>query len=239
MTNIIHSLLITTALLASVVTGAARSLRQLPAGAKVSMEEVHRYGIEKCFTAEPVGQTVFSRMKGKSYKDGCTVPLSDLRYVRLLHYNKNGEIMTGELVCNRRIASDVLKIFRRLFDIRYPIERMELIDNYGADDERSMAANNSSCFNYRPMTGGRSLSLHSRGLAIDINTLYNPYVKTARNGRTVVKPAAGRPYADRSRRFAYKIDHNDPAYKIFRQYGFRWGGDWHSLKDYQHFEKKL
>ena len=114
---------------------------------------------------------------------------------------------------------------------------MVLIDNYNAQDDPSMEANNSSCFNFRFIAGTTTLSNHSMGMAIDINPLYNPYVKQRTNGTLYVSPGSGRPYADRNRQCDYKIDHNDLCYKLFKQHGFTWGGDWTSLKDYQHFEK--
>lgn len=175
---------------------------------------------------------IFERIKGKSYKEGCRVPLEDLRYLIVTHYDGDGTPQQGELICNVAIAEDLLDIFRNLYEARYPIERMKLIDDYGADDVVSMCNNNTSCFNYREIAGSKKLSKHALGLAIDINPLYNPYVKG-----NVVSPEEGRKYADRSSGFPYKIDENDLCYKEFKAHGFTWGGSWKSLKDYQHFEK--
>lgn len=141
------------------------------------------------------------------------------------------------MVCNKAVSDDVVAILRALFEARYPIERMVLIDEYDADDERSMAANNSSSFNFRYISGTNRLSNHSDGMAVDINPLYNPYVRV-RGGVTTVDPEAGRPYSDRSRSFVYKIERDDVCYREFVKRGFVWGGDWTSLKDYQHFEKR-
>lgn len=207
------------------------------AGATVTDDEIADFGIQRCFVSELISDSVFQVMKGKSYKDNCTVPRGDLRYVKVLHRNLKGENVLGELVCNKEIASDLLDIFRELYDARYPIERMVLIDNYNAEDDPSMIANNSSCFNFRFVAGTTTLSNHSMGKAIDINPLYNPYVKKRVDGSYYVSPEQGRPYADRSKNFDYKIDHNDLCYKLFKKNGFTWGGDWISLKDYQHFEK--
>jgi len=188
------------------------------------------------FTSSPIDSVLFQRMKGKSYKNNCTVPLSELRYLQVLHYDFEGNIQHGELVCNKAICNDLLEIFEALYKARYPIERMKLIDEYNADDELSMTDNNTSCFNFRTIAGTNKLSAHSRGMAIDINPLYNPYVKT-RSGRTTVSPVAGKEYADRSRPFPHKIDRNDLCYRLFVAHGFSWGGAWRSSKDYQHFEK--
>ena len=102
----------------------------------------------------------------------------------------------------------------------------------------SMSDNNSSCFCFRNVDGTKSLSKHARGLAVDINTRYNPYVRR-RNGRLHVSPDNGRPYADRSKTFIYKIEKDDLLYRLFTEHGFRWGGNWNTMKDYQHFEKDI
>ena len=99
-----------------------------------------------------------------------------------------------------------------------------------------MQANNTSCFCYRRVKGQAKLSKHALGLAVDVNPLYNPCVRTIR-GRRSVQPANGLPYIDRKAAFSHKISREDVAYKYFTQRGFRWGGAWRSLKDYQHFEK--
>lgn len=189
------------------------------------------------FRCEGVSDAVFARIQGKSFKDDCTTPRDDLRYLRVLHYNKVGEVLEGELVCHKSIADDLLSIFHELYKARYPIERMVLIDEYDADDEASMRANNSSAFNFRFISGTRRLSRHAQGMAIDINPLYNPYIRQ-RNGRTLVSPSGAEAYTDRTKDFPYKIVKGDLCYRLFKKYGFTWGGDWKNSKDYQHFEKK-
>lgn len=210
-----------------------------PAGEVLRAEEVAALDEEERFGAFPIDAPLQARIRGKSYKANCTIPFDELRYLRVLHYNLKGEIQTGEMICNRAIAADLLAIFRTLFAARYPIERMVLIDDYDADDERSMRANNSSAFNFRYIAGTQKLSNHSRGLAVDINPLYNPYVRRRADGTLAVSPEAGRPYADRSQEFPCKIDTADLCYREFVRHGFEWGGAWKSRKDYQHFEKKL
>lgn len=181
---------------------------------------------------------IFARIKGKSYKDNCTVPLSDLRYLHVLHVGFDGETHEGEIICNKAIADDLLDIFRQLYDAGYQIEKIKLVDEYDADDEKSMADNNSSAFNFRFISHSTTVSNHGYGLAIDINPLYNPYVKTV-NGRLNVEPANSTAYVDRTQDFDHKIDENDLAYQLFIAHGFEWGGSWRSSKDYQHFEKSL
>lgn len=207
------------------------------AGTEVNEQLVTAYGLANCFVQQPINNVVLARIKNKSYKTYCTVPLSDLRYLKVLHCNANGKPQLGELICHRSIANDLLSIFRKLYAANYPIERMVLIDNYGADDELAMAANNTSCFNCRYIAGTRKLSNHSSGRAIDINPLYNPYVWHDRQGKLHVSPATGRNYANRKAAFKYKIDTNDLCYREFIKHGFKWGGNWTRRKDYQHFER--
>jgi hypothetical protein len=129
------------------------------------------------------------------------------------------------------------EIFSALYQAKYPIGRIRPISEYGNDDERSMRANNTSCYCYRVVEGSTKLSKHAQGLAIDVNPLYNPCVKRKKDGTLLIQPATGKPYVDRSKSFKYKITTQDLCYRLFIQHGFRWGGAWRSLKDYQHFEK--
>ena len=114
---------------------------------------------------------------------------------------------------------------------------MILIDEYGADDIKSMQDNNSSAFNYRVIAGTTKLSKHAMGLAVDINPLYNPFVLEREDGSLFISPEERRPYVDRTQIFPYKINANDICVTEFFKRGFEWGGDWTSRKDYQHFEK--
>ena len=212
-------------LIASVMLGFGDVLAQVYAGSGSSY-----------FSQHEIPDSIFFRMEGKSYAKGCTLPRGELRYLRVLHYDKEGQEHTGELVCHHSIADDLLAIFLELYKAKYPIERMVLIDEYDADDEASMQANNTSAFNYRQASGMRTLSKHCTGMAIDINPLYNPLVKH-RNGHTRVYPSPATPYIDRTKDFPYKIAKGDLCYRLFKQHGFRWGGDWKNSKDYQHFEK--
>lgn len=188
---------------------------------------------QRFFTQQEIPDEVFSRMKGRSFGRGCTVRRSDLRYLRLLHRNVEGRTQVGEMVCNKAIAADLLSIFRQLYRAGYRIGRMVLVDDYGADDLRSMEANNTTCFNFRFVTGSRTrVSRHGMGMAVDINPLYNPYVKGEK-----VQPSAARRYVNRRDTVTMAIRRGDLCHRLFTQHGFRWGGAWRSLKDYQHFEK--
>lgn len=184
------------------------------------------------FTIKGIDEEVLARINGKSYKKGCGMPLEELRYITVAYYTPEGEVRKGELICNVSIAEDLIDIFSNLFHAKYPFGSIKLIDEYDADDVKSMQANNTSCFNYREVAGTNKLSKHARGLAIDINPLYNPYVKGS-----YVSPPEGKEYSKRHLDFPMKIDRDDLCYKEFKAHGFVWGGDWKSLKDYQHFEK--
>lgn len=187
---------------------------------------------QKSFVVDTLTDAVFLRMQGSSFPVGCSIPRSDLRYLRVLHYDAGGQVQQGELVCNKAIAQDLIDIFRQLYHAHYPIERMRLIDDYDADDEQSMRANNTSCFCFRAISGSHKLSKHAQGLAIDINPLYNPYIKG-----TQILPRNAAKYCNRKLSFPYKIVAGDLCHRLFLQHGFHWGGSWRSLKDYQHFEK--
>lgn len=187
------------------------------------------------FYITEITDELFAKMQGKSYKDNCTVPRKDLRYIHVLHKDLDGETKEGEMVVNQFIAEDVLEILKELYKADYPIEKIRLIDEYDASDEMSMRDNNSSSFNFRFISYTTTVSKHGKGLAVDINTLYNPYVKMV-NGSLSVEPATAVEYTDRNKDFRCKIDHNDLCYKLFTEHGFEWGGDWESAKDYQHFE---
>ncbi len=187
------------------------------------------------FYMSKIDDKIFARIKGKSFKDNCTLPVEDLRYLHLLHKDFNGETQEGEMICNAYIADDLLDIFQKLYAANYQIEKIRLVDEYNADDETSMRDNNSSCFNFRFISHTTKISNHGLGLAVDINTLYNPYTKVV-DGKRILEPATAGAYVDRTKDFPHKIDHNDLCFKLFIEHGFEWGGDWTRVKDYQHFE---
>lgn len=192
--------------------------------------------VEAYFSIKAIPDSVFKLMEGNSFKNDSPVKRSDLRYLTCLHATADGYSVVGEMIVATSIAEKVQNILHKLYEAHYPIERMRLIDNYGADDEQSMTANNSSAFNFRYVSGTRTVSKHGRGLAVDINPLYNPCRKTLKSGKVVIEPAAGKAYVDRSAKFDYKIERGDLCYRLFKEAGFRWGGDWRTVKDYQHFE---
>ena len=187
------------------------------------------------FYISPITDEIFARIEGKSFSDDCTLSRDELRYLHLLHKDAEGKEHTGEMIVNYHIAEDVLEIFEKLYEADYPIEKIRLIDEYGADDETSMEDNNSSSFNFRFISHTTVISKHGRGLAVDINTLYNPYTKEV-DGERIIEPVTAEKYLDRDADFTYKIEKGDLCYNLFIEKGFEWGGDWDEVKDYQHFE---
>ena len=188
------------------------------------------------FVSMPIPDSVWTKMQGKSYVPNPNIQRSDLRYLKVLHWDYDNQPHHGELICNKLIANKLITIFKELYRLHYPIEKIRLPDEYDADDERQMRDNNTSCFNYRTVPGSKKLSKHALGLAIDINPLYNPYIRTRKDGSIEILPANAKPYANRKAKFLYKLEPGDPCHRLFLQHGFTWGGSWRTSKDYQHFQ---
>lgn len=190
------------------------------------------------FYQETLSDTLIERITGSSYHENDDISLDQLRFLHVLYYDFNNEIKDGELICNKQIADDLLEIFSTLYDNAYQIDKIQLIDVYDADDDLSCADDNTACFNYRVVAGSTTLSKHALGMAIDINPFYNPYV-TYPNGKERISPAGSEAYADRSNDNPHMIRKGDLCYQLFIDHGFIWGGEWKSLKDYQHFQKVI
>ncbi len=212
-------------------------IQVMPAGSILDASAFSQEFLDSLFCSQEISEDLRQRIWGVSYQENDNIALSELRYLRVLHVGFDGETHIGELMVHQSIAEDILEIMSELYRQNYPIEKMLLIDEYGADDESSMSENNTSAFNYREIAGSSRLSRHALGLAIDINPRYNPYVKQTGDGEVLVSPANGGEYADRSQEFPYKIAEGDLCLQLFAEHGFAWGGYWNSVKDYQHFEK--
>jgi hypothetical protein len=165
-----------------------------------------------------------------SWRPGCPVAVEDLRSVSVTHWGTDGEPHRGTLIVAAGVVDDIIVIMGDLYEAGFPIEQMEPVDVYDGDDDRSMAANNTSAFNCRAITGGSSWSEHSYGTAIDVNPLLNPYVR----GGTALPPEGSR-YIDRSLDDPGMIHAGDATVQVFADHGWIWGGTWASPKDYQHF----
>jgi hypothetical protein len=182
-------------------------------------------------SAEPIDPDLRERMTGVSWHRDCPVGLGELRLLRVDHWGFDARIHRGRLVVHRDSAQPMLRAMRTLHRLRFPIRRMRLVDAYGGDDRRSMAADNTSAFNCRFVSGTSRWSEHAYGRAIDVNPVENPYVI----GDGYVSPPAGAPYADRSRRAPGLIHRKGPVVAAFAKNGWEWGGNWSWPKDYQHF----
>ncbi len=193
-------------------------------------------------TAEPIPEEIRASMAGKSMPANATVSYDELSYLTIPHYDFDYNVTQGHLVVNSALADEVLDIFADLFDIKYPIERMELIDKYDADDYTSIDYNNTSAFNYRVSTDGTGrLSKHALGRAIDINPQINPYVNSGgRGSHSNASEYWSRDFSQWTSDIAKAayIGPEAEIYKIFvDKYGWEWGGSWSSYRDYQHFQK--
>jgi hypothetical protein len=183
------------------------------------------------FKTKRITGAVRDKITGSSWHEGCPVPRRKLRLIRATHWDFHRDVEWGALIVHRNEKREVIEALRSLFDARFPIRKMNLIDKYGADDHRSMDADNTSAFNCRFVAGTTRWSEHAYGRAIDINPIENPYVTAG----GFVSPPAGKPFADRSRDAKGMIHHGDEAWDAFRDVGWKWGGDWSGTRDYQHF----
>ena len=222
------------------------SIAELEPEQVVSLEQLNLENLSSFFLSTKIveGDEVYSRINGKSYQKNNDISLEELRYLKVLHYNYDHEIQVGEMIVNQKIEKDCLEIFQELFKAGYPICRMVLIDNYWTGDSVetdavSIKKNNTSSFNYRNIPGSTKRSNHALGLAVDLNSYENPYVPT-KNGAPDYSALDEQEYyyaTNRNAGVEHVITEEDLAYKLFTEHGFTWGGNWKSLKDYQHFEK--
>ncbi len=221
-------------------------IRSISAGTVINASEIDMSNLQQYFTSSAInaGDPVYNRIYGKSYVDNANISLSDLRYLKMLHYNFDGNVQVGEMIVNKAIADSTLSTFRSLFSQKYGIRQMRLVDDFwyidsSTTDDVCMMVDNTSCFNYRAVQGTSKISKHALGMAIDINPHENPYAKVMADGSlSMFKPdlyAAGY-LTDRNGK-AYAITSSDPAYLTFTANGFTWGGNWKTVKDFQHFEK--
>jgi poly-gamma-glutamate synthesis protein (capsule biosynthesis protein) len=181
-------------------------------------------------TVSRIGPGLRERMTGVSWHRGCPVPLRKLRLLQVSFWGYDGQVHAGRLIVKGYQAPKIRLVLKQLFDARFPIRRMRLIDAYGGSDRRSLRANNTSAFNCRFVAGTTRWSQHAYGRAIDINPVQNPYVS---NG--VASPPSGQRYVDRTKRAKGMIRPGGVVVRAFASVGWEWGGFWTSPKDYQHF----
>ena len=176
---------------------------------------------------------VLEKARVTSWRPGCPIRVDQLAYLRIRHHGYDGRVHDGELLVHPSIAQDFIAIFRALFALGFPIEKMRLIDAYGGDDDASMADNNTSAFNCREVSGRKGVwSRHAFGMAVDINPLVNPYVV-----KDVISPPKGAAYLASPEAAVGPLRSGSPAVEVFLHRGFTWGGHFQQSKDYQHFQK--
>lgn len=173
--------------------------------------------------------TTRDRMTGVSWREGCPVGLDDLRLVQVTHRGMDARDRWGVLVVHADATAAVTGAFSAAYEEGFAVARMELIDRYGADDDASMAADNTSGFNCRTVAGTTRWSQHAYGRAIDVNPVENPYVQ-----KNEVDPPGGRAFVDRADRRPGMLFPDSAFVTTLKARGWGWGGDWSSAKDYQH-----
>ena len=184
------------------------------------------------FKIDMIDEALYNEMLGKSFKENDVIQVDALRVLTLTYYGFDEKAHIGQMVVNQEVAEEVVSIFRALYEAKYPIEKINLVDQYDGNDDLSMAANNTSSFNFRVVSGSDHLSMHSYGMAIDINPLQNPYI-TSKG----VFPPEGKAFVDRNQNEKGMILEDDLCYRLFTEKGWTWGGQFKSVKDYQHFQK--
>lgn len=183
--------------------------------------------------SEESGYIIDSEIDFEEAISGKNIPesiIANVRLVNVYYYGFDEKLHKGQLVVHKEVVLDIIEIFELIRETRFPINKVIPISKYDWSDDKSMLDNNTSAFNYRYISGTRVISNHASGLAIDINPGLNPYIK---NG---ISLPANCIY-DTTK--AGTISANSDLVKEFKKKGWKWGGDWTSLKDYQHFEKKL
>ncbi len=172
------------------------------------------------------------KMEGASWNEELSPSFDELRLLELPFWGFDEKMHLGNLVTSAQEAETVIAIFARIAEIKFPIFSMQPICHFDGDDDRSMAANNTSCFNTRKIRNTDRLSDHSYGRAIDINPLHNPAIRDG-----VVRPPEGQPFVNKRSGPGVIVD-NGPVVEIFAEKGWKWGGHWTSPIDYHHFYRR-
>ena len=177
-----------------------------------------------------IGRIPRDVLKRSTWRRACPVSKGDLRYVTLTFWGFDRESHTGELIVHRSVASDVVSVFRALYESRWPIEEMRVTSRSELDAPPTGDGNNTGAFVCRPARLSREWSEHAYGLAVDVNPFHNPYVRG-----DLVLPERALVYRDRTWRRPGMIRKRDVVTRAFARIGWGWGGDWSSAKDWMHF----
>ena len=199
----------------------------------VPYEPVYMPAFVPVFTMEPLPEDIIEFITGVSFRETAPFGFDFLTYLTISFVDFDDNDRIGHMIVAYEIGAEVLDIFMEIYEARFPIYSIMLIDYFDADDDLSIAANNSSAFNFRYIAGTTRLSRHAYGMAIDINPIQNPYVRGDN-----VKPEAGREYLDRDNIRPGMIVPGDVVYTAFISRGWTWGGNWNTLSDFHHFERR-
>ena len=180
-------------------------------------------------SVEAVPDDVLAR---STWTDDCPVPLDELRYLTLTFWGFDEQPHLGEMIVHESVTDDLIAVFNRLYDARFPIEEMRVVAEPELDAPPTGDGNNTTAFVCRPARGASSWSQHAYGLAVDVNPFHNPYHR----GDAVI-PELASAYLDRSRDLPGMIKAGDAVTEAFASIAWGWGGDWRSTKDWMHFSR--
>ena len=187
------------------------------------------------FTSEvlPIPHLMQEKMRGVSWIEDCPVPLEDLRLLRILHWTETDRIQWGELIFHKGVVKDAQKAFAKLYEIKFPIHQIEPAHLHHGSDDESMVANNTVAFNCRKSEITKNWSEHSYGEAVDINPLWNPWVRGEK-----VLPEEARAFADRTNLIPGMINDGDQSVEIMKEQGWIWGSQKSGIQSYQNFSRQ-
>lgn len=171
-----------------------------------------------------------------TFPDKFPLTTDDLRMVYVEFLGFDNKAHQGTLIVNQSVANDVLKVFQKLNKEKFPIRRMDAIfglQNIKGNNLSIYEQDNTVAFHARKEVSNRDKwSQHAYGLAVDLNPVENPYVS-----RKSITPPAGKNFLNRNEVRMGMVALNNVAYNAFAEIGWKWGGNWRTIKDYMHFSK--
>lgn len=191
-----------------------------------------------------ITQSLYDEMISKNvFGANSPVPIDRLKLLKVKHFGFDNRVHDGEIVVLDACSGQVRDIFKELYEMKFPLEKVELMTHYNGSDSLSMAHNNTSGHNLRQITGGERMSLHAYGTAIDINPVNNPFIDIPCEGGMGMfrfQPIEGMKFANRMENRLGKKNRAGMAEEVihvFARNGFYWwGGYWNCPIDYQHFQ---
>ena len=196
------------------------------------LEEVGTMTMTTTFQSqiESIPNELREKMTGVTWHEGCPIPMDDLSLLTMSYWGEDNQTHSGQLIIHKDHAEGVVRIFDTLYTNQFPLTSMKLMWEFGGSDDASMKVNNTSGFNCRKVKNTTKWSNHSYGAAIDVNPLWNPWVRGS-----IVDPPEGKAYLDRTSDKPGIIKAGDVVVTAFAKEGWKWGGYWSKTKDYQHF----